>query len=120
MYRAALLGAVIVATIVLRFITQPVLADDKILTKEEAEKLGLIVELVTPKPSVVYAKLRFPEEPQGAQLVLRDDKDKWVANTSMKVSDKSCTAWLAEEYVSRSYFIVTTNADGHSYHVPLR
>ena len=115
-----LIGAVILAVCALRFATQSVSADDKYLTREEADKLGMKVELVTPKPKVVYATLRFEELPKDAQLVIRDEKDKWIANTSMAITEKACAAFLAEEYVGRSYFLVTDKPGGHTFHVPLR
>jgi len=101
-------------------LAQPALAEDKYLTLEEAGKLGMKVKLTTPKPKVVFATLSFTEVPQEAQLVIRDDKENWIANTSMALSDKGCSAWLAEEYVAKSYFLVTPKPGGITYHVPLR
>ena len=95
------------------------MAEDKYLTPEEAGKLGMKVELVTPKPRVVYATLRCTEVPQGAQIVIQNEKGEWIANSSMAIKDKACSAWLADEYVGKSYFLVTTK-EGDTYHVPLR
>ena len=119
-YSVTLIGVVILAVFAFRFVTQTVSADDKYLTSEEAGKLGMKVTLVTPKPKVIYATLRFSESPQDAQLVIQDEKKKWIANASVAISDKACTAWLAEEYVGQSYFLVTSKQDGLVYHVPLR
>ena len=80
---------------------------------------GMTVKLTTPKPKVVYATLRCTEVPQEAQIVIQNEKGEWIANTSMAIKDKAWSAWLAEEYVGKSYFLVTTKA-GDTYHVPLR
>ena len=51
--------------------------------------------------------------------MIQNEKGEWIANTSMAIKDKAWSAWLAEEYVGKSYFLVTTKA-GDTYHVPLR
>ena len=119
-YATISLGAVTVAACVWVLLAQPATAEDKSsLTLEEAGKLGITVKLVSPKPKVVYATLRSTEEPQDAQLVIQDDKGSWITNTSMAIKDKACTAWLGEQYVGKSYFLVTLKPGGTAYHVPL-
>jgi hypothetical protein len=119
-YPARLLGSVILASLACMFLAQPAKAENEYLTLEEAGKLGMTVKLKTPKPRVIYAPLRFTEEPQDAQMVIRGEKEKWIANTSMAIKDKTCSAYLAEEYVGKSYILVTLKPGGLAYHVPLR
>lgn len=118
-YRATFVGVVIVAAFAFSYVMQSALADDKYLTLAEAVELGMKVELVTPKPKVVYATLRCSETPQDAQIVIRNEKGDWIANTSMAIKDNACSAWIGEEYVGKSYFLVSSKA-GDTYHVPLR
>ena len=118
-YSATSLGAMALAACAGMFLVPPVSAEDKYLTPEEAGKLGMTVKLTTPKPKVVYATLRCTEVPQEAQMVIQNEKGAWIANTGMAIKDKACSAWLAEEYVGKSYFLVTTKS-GDTYHVPLR
>lgn len=120
-YSLAFLGAIIVAACAWTFLAQPAAAEDKsYLTLEEAGKLGITVKLITPKPKVVYATLRFTELPHEAQLVICDKNEKWIGNASMAVNNKACTAWLGEEYVAKSYFLVMLKPGGTGYHIPLR
>ncbi len=77
------------------------------------------VELVTPKPKVVFATLRCTEVPQEAQIVIQNEKGEWIANTSMAIKDKACSVWIGEQYVGKSYFLVSTKV-GDTYHVPLQ
>ena len=112
MYRATILGAVFLVMCALRFLLQPASAEDKYLTLEEAGKLGMKVELVTPKPRVYYATLHLTEVPQDVQIVIRDEKMNWIASANMAIRDNACSAWLAEEYVGKSYFLVTTKESG--------
>ena len=119
-YTAMFFSSPFVAAFAWMLLTQSAAAEDKSLTLEEAGKLGIKVELSTPKPKVVYAILRFTEVPQEAELVIRNEDQKWIANAKVAISDKSCSAWLAEEYVARSYYRITPKTGGHTYHVPLR
>ncbi|MFO0872231.1 MAG: hypothetical protein U0935_25165 [Pirellulales bacterium] len=119
-YIATLLGLVIAALCAWMLPLLSASAESKTLTLDEAGKLGMKVELVTPKPRVIYATLRFAEVPQEAQLVLQNGKGEWVANTSMAFTDNACSAWLAEEYVGKSYFLVTPKLSDTTYHIPLR
>ncbi len=119
-YAAAFLGAVTVSAFVWMLPAQPASEKDDYLTLEEAARLGMKVKLITPKPRVILASLEFTEVPQEAQLVIQDDKVRWIANTSMAINDKSCSAWLAEGYLAKSYFLVVGKPGGLTYHVPLR
>lgn len=118
-YRAMILGAVIVVVFAFRLVTQPSLAVDTYLSTNEAVELGMKVELVTPKPNVVYATLHCKELPQDAQIVIQNETGAWIGNTSMAIKDNVFSAWIGEEYVGKSYFLVRTKA-GDTYHIPLR
>ena len=95
-------------------------AETKDLTLAEATKLGMKVELVEPKPKVVYATLKFVDEPKDALLVIQNNKGDGIANTSMAIHDNSVSAYLAEEYVARSYFYITPNSGKTFYRFSLK
>ena len=95
-------------------------AETKDLSRAEATKLGMKVELVEPKPKVFYAILKFVDEPKDALLVIQNKKGEWIANTSMAIHDHSVSAYLAEEYVDRSYFYIAPKSGKTLYRFSLK
>src|SRR5687768_15875450 len=104
MKRCATTHLVAVAVCACTFVAQAASAEDRSLTREEAAKLGVTVELSEPKPKVVFATVRFAASPREAELVIRDGNERWIANAAVAVGDKACSLWLAQEYVAKSYF----------------
>ena len=101
-------------------LAQATYAQNLDLTPPEAAKRGIRVELVTPKPKIVQATLHFTNLPPDVSLVIRDAKDGFIAVASLAMSAKSCSATLSEDYVGRSYFLISTKPGEPSLQIPLR
>jgi hypothetical protein len=120
MFRYALAFIALVVVGVCLFMLRSADAEDvKILTTKEASGLGIKIELSEYRPKVFNATIRYAKEPKSADLVIRNEKDDWIATVPMAVSDNVSSVSLLEEYVTRSYFYVHNN-DNTGYQFPLR
>lgn len=93
--------------------------DTKYLTKAEASSQGIKIELTEYRPKVFNVTIQYATAPKTAELVIRNEKDDWIATVPMAVSDKSSSVSLLQEYVTRSYFYVH-NDNNTGYQLPLR
>jgi hypothetical protein len=90
------------------------------LSAAELAKRGLRVELVEPKPKIIYATLHFTTPPSEVSLVIRTAKDDFISVASLALTTKSCAATLSDEYVGRSYLLVTIKPGEPALQIPLR
>jgi hypothetical protein len=120
MFRYAVTFVAILAIGICLFALRPAEAEDtKYLTKAEASKQGIKVELTEYRPKVFNVTIQYATVPKSAELVIRNEKDDWVATVPMAIADKSSSVSLLQEYVTRSYFYVH-NTDNTGYQLPVR